>query len=421
MNILALFIGKCLAFLGKLLGRGSSLPGYAARKIAPDFLSAFHLPPKIIMVTGTNGKTSVTKYISEFYKDAGLSVVTNEDGANIVQGIATSLIKKATMDFVVQGDVCVLEVDEGFLGTISKEIVPQVLILTNLFEDQLDRFGSAKQLAEKMASSLPENTVLYLNGNDPISVYFGELVPNKKVYYGLLDAEAGTYKSANCPKCGEVLNYSGHFYDHLGTFHCACGFKHPLLDYKAEQIQGASFLLRQEAYEAPDSPLYMIYNSLAALSYALDAGLRPERLKKVLREVVVGKGRKEKVLFNGKEGFLNLVKNPAGANLTLDLIQKEKEAYQLYFAVNNRYADGLDTEWFKEIAFEILEATPIKGIYLCGEAADALAKVIIKKLPSVPLKKGEGENVISQMKETGLKSYFLSNYTMLAKTKELLK
>ena len=174
MNSLALFIGKCLAFLGKLLGRGSSLPGYAARKIAPDFLSAFHLPPKIIMVTGTNGKTSVTKYISEFYKDAGLSVVTNEDGANIVQGIATSLIKKATMAFVVQGDVCVLEVDEGFLGTISKEIVPQVLILTNLFEDQLDRFGSAKQLAEKMASSLPESIVLYLNGNDPISVYFGD-------------------------------------------------------------------------------------------------------------------------------------------------------------------------------------------------------------------------------------------------------
>lgn len=421
MDKLALLVGKLTLALGGLIGKGSGLPGSLALKLSPNLLSHMTLPKKVIMVTGTNGKTSVTKYLVDFFRGDGKDVVTNDNGANVLIGIASTIIKNADFSLNVAGDVLILEVDEGNLATIGKIVHPNTVVITNLFQDQVDRFGSAEILAARLAKSIPEGTRVYINGDDPMASYVGSLIKNDCIYFGVDEADAGGAVAVNCPKCGIELNYDRNVYDHLGDFNCECGYGHPEIKYLAREISGKKFTLGCDCFEAPEDAIYMIYNSAAALSVALEEGLDAEMLKEKISNAKVGQGRLEKFMLNGGEAFVNLVKNPSGANLSIDLIAREEEAFNLLFAVNNREADGVDTGWLESVLFENLGNTKLKTIYLCGEARDASEEAVKEKLPQVNIIKCGADEATEAMVKSGLRGYFLGNYTALASVKKALK
>lgn len=420
MNRLALVIGKFVSLIGEVIGKGSGLPGQIALKISPKLLKSIEVPKKVIMVTGTNGKTSVTKYVTEFYKSAGKTVVTNSNGANVLIGIATTLVKNSTFGLKVPGDVLVLEVDEGNLPIICKTIVPEKIIVTNLFQDQVDRFGSAKALAEKMAGGIPNESEIFYNGDDPMVSYFASLLDNSKYSFGLALTNGGASVDVDCPKCGKPLEYKARVYDHLGEFDCQCGYAHEHIDFCADNVNGREFTLSGFDFQAPEDAIYMIYNSTAALSVALSDGLEFPILRQTLRDIRVGQGRLEKFEFNGEESFLNLIKNPAGANLSIDLMRRGDHEYNLLIAVNNREADGVDTSWLDQVAFSSLMSTGLKAVYVSGEAANQLKEAVRKQLPNVEISIGQPQEHLKKMEDSGIGGYFLGNYTALASVKKAL-
>ncbi len=418
--MIAITIGKLFSHLSKIKGGGSSLPGYMARKITPDILKKMELPKNIIMITGTNGKTSATHYITGILRNSGMKVLTNDTGANMIQGISTSIITKASSSGKIDADALVLEVDEAHLKLISEEIKPTSLVITNLFADQADRFGSPKELAELIAKTIPADTKVYLNGDDPVLCYLASIINNEKHYYGLETSWSGVSVEEKCPKCQKTLAYTSRVYDHLGKFACECGFTSPELNTVAQSEKVGEFSINGEKYTTPEDAIYFIYNSLASLALCLDMGISHKDARQVIETSLVGNGRLEELSFNGKKTFLNLVKNPAGANLSLEIISRESETYNLFFGANNEPADGTDGSWVESIAFDVLKESKLNTIYLAGAIQDELERAIKKHLPEVKIIKGDAKAMVEEMKKAGEKSYFLANFTMLAPMRKIL-
>lgn len=421
MNKLTLGISKLALKVASIVGKGSGSPGQLALKISPNLLHDFNIPEKVIMVTGTNGKTSVTKYIADFYRACGYEVITNDNGANVYIGIATTLIKHSDFSMKVAGDVLVLEVDEGNLGKVSEAIRPDKIVITNLFQDQVDRFGCAKELAEKMAKNFPNESKIFVNGDDPMVNYLASLVDNEKIYYSVDCIDAGYFVDVSCPKCGKQLEYSKRVYDHLGIFNCKCGYKHQMPNFVAKNINGRNFTIGKKKYKAPEDVIYMVYNSVAALAVGISDKLSEDKMYEILANIKVGNGRLQKFKFNGYDSFINLVKNPAGANLSIDLIRKSKVPYNILIGVNRNEADGLDDSWIESILFEHLVSSPLNAIYLLGQSADLLEKTIVERLPGHKVIKGNINSLVSKMELDGKAGYFLANYTMLASVREVLE
>lgn len=423
MKFLPLIAGKTIIKLGKVMGgRGSAAPGSMALKLNKRLPSKFTLPQKIIMVTGTNGKTSVTKFIHEMFEKSGFKSITNDTGANMFIGIVTTLIKNSDMHMHVNGDVLVLEVDELHLKRACEDIPPTDLVITNLFDDQVDRLGGPDNLAKRMAKFIPSDTTLYLNGNDPYVTQISELTGNKTIFFGVdpeCMAESKSDKHIKCPKCQKNLDYNGIVYDHLGKYSCSCGFKSPNLDYAIKKIDGRNFTLNEMDFQSPISPIYAIYNSSASLSVCIQAGLNQEKLSSILSSIDVGNGRLERFKFNGKDAFVNLVKNPVGFNLTLNLIKEEscENPYNIFIGTNNEEADGVDTSWYYSIDFPVLKDNIPKNVFVDGKSSAVMADAIKSALPNVNISQcSVSEIVPTLIHETDIPCYFLSNFTMLKST-----
>ena len=235
MNIkksIAILSAKSAIILGKLLGKkGSSAPGSLAMKIYPDILKELscQIKEKIICVCGTNGKTTSTNLIYSLLTNAGKSVVCNNVGANMLPGIACAFIKNAGITGVLEADYAVLECDEASLRHIAKHISIDKVLVTNLFRDQLDRYGEIELTAGLLdeAFGIIDGVQLILNADDPISSYFGKKY--NSVYYGInypkeshsKDIKEGKY----CPECKGELEYSEHYYSQMGIYKCSeCDF-----------------------------------------------------------------------------------------------------------------------------------------------------------------------------------------------------
>lgn len=422
MKTLALIVGKLLAKIGQAFHRGSSLPGKLALKIDPDLISKLTPPSQVIMVTGTNGKTSTTRYLASFFSRAGMEVVSNAEGANMPQGIASTLVRDANLAGRSQSDLAILEVDEGWLGQIAMDYPPDILVLTNLFKDQVDRFGSPALLANEMAPGIPEETELFVNGDDPILVGMAASMPNPKLYYGLSPLREGTGKAETCPNCGQPLFYSHYAYDHLGSFSCSCGFSQPQPDVLAYEEEDGSLDIEGNRYIPPARPLYSAYNCLAAVSVALEEGLDPTTIQNALKNTDDQYGRMEEFRFNAKPSFLNLVKNPAGANASFDYILNMvgNDPFDLYFAANNAPADGRDSSWIKELEFEKFKRTSLRAIFIAGSLTPQLRASLKAKLPSTPIKRGRTETILAELFVRGNQTFFLANFTALPPIRKAL-
>lgn len=420
MSYFALLIGKLLRFCLNVFGRGSSLPGKIALKIDENILSKFDFPSLVIFVTGTNGKTSTTHYLSNILSEAQYKTMTNLAGANLVQGIVTQALEYSSFNFTIQADAVVLEVDEATLPNIIEDIKPSHILMLNLFPDQEDRFGSVEELAIKLNKALVTDSKLILNANDPRLAWIGESHPELAITYYGVDKISLIQPSHSilCPNCQQELSYQWQHYEHLGYYSCSsCGFKTPFVQYMARKVDlnQQVFDLDDFSYPIPQATSYTLFNVLAAVSLALDLEIKEETIHSAIEGTEIVRGRNEKIEFADKKIAVNLAKNPAGMNQSIsNLLSQETENYNLMLAINNQAADGVSIAWLKDCDFTRLLETPLQHIYLSGSVRKDLYQILLNQgIPKNKLSIEEIASGLDKLTTHPENAYIIANYTSL--------
>src|SRR5579871_2749074 len=248
---LAISAGKLAGASGRFfrIGGGTSLPGMIARRIDPNVLKSVvgASKAKKIVITGSNGKTTTARMTAAIADASGQRVSQNRTGSNMLQGVTSVAVNFADVFGRLDSDVLLFEIDEGTIPLAVPEIQPDVVVITNIFRDQLDRYGELYSVANAlngMLESLPETSTILLNGNDPQVANFGQNAMAKRLFFGLEAKGIGTpvpEQSADiirCIICQEDLQYEVAYMSHLGLYRCPnCGYTLPRLDFAATSIQ----------------------------------------------------------------------------------------------------------------------------------------------------------------------------------------
>ena len=363
MSFLSILSAKLSSSLLSLAGRGGSMPGSIALKIDPNSLSKLKFNGPVILVTGTNGKTSTANMISSMFEQAGKKVVTNRKGDNLKAGITTALLKAANTGGKVDADVVVLEVDELNIRHVLPYLPVSALVVTNFFRDQLDRAREMEQLIESIEGVLPDyQGLLILNGNDPNTVRLPLKAPKAKASYFGLDENRYSQKETSeasegkfCPKCGSRLEYDYYQYSHIGKFHCPnCDFKTPELDasVKNPDLEKQTFEFEEKEYRSPYEGMYSMYNFAAVLAVMKQFDLPEVAFEKMLASAPHPAGRNERFHKGHQEVVLNLVKNPTGANEVMKVIERDPQKKAVVIVLNDHEQDGTDVSWIYDTHFE---------------------------------------------------------------------
>ena len=347
----------------------TSLPGMIGLKICPDFLSFVQKYAKkgIINVTGTNGKTTTAGLFAHILSEAGSKVLHNEKGANMLTGIVSALL--GGVGFLKENDFFVLESDEAYLTKLYDNLQADYLLVTNLFRDQLDRYGELDTTFKKIQEAISKNKKLkvVLNADDPMVALMGQ--ENERIFFGFdniefmfdtVDAKAPA-EAVDCINCGNSLVYKNRFYAHLGSYECSCGYKRPELKYNAKaqiyldySVINLDYDGKNKSFRVSLPGLYNVYNALAAISMSLELGISSEIIQKGLDTYQSVFGRAERLEIKGKKVFVQLIKNPVGASEVLRIIGDSKKS-KLLVLLNDNYADGRDVSWIWDANFELLK------------------------------------------------------------------
>ncbi|MDO5026415.1 MAG: MurT ligase domain-containing protein [Tissierellia bacterium] len=430
-------IAKFIRFSLRLTNhKATSLPGLIAYKLDKNILEELSKNTKFIFVTGTNGKTMTTHFLTNILKGYYSDVFTNESGSNMIQGIITSLLDNPSD----KETVAVLEVDEANLVRIGNFLKADYVVFTNIFRDQMDRFGEIYNIFDKLIQGMETNSQakIIANGDLPIFAY-EQMDKYDKAYFAIrrseqmeddyiLEAESNS-DGILCPSCNSVLKYKQVNYSSLGDFTCpSCSFSSKPISYKIDNILSleanySKFAMNDEEYEINIGGLYNIYNALAAISVAKELGLSYDLIYEGLASQKNVFGRQESIEVSGKELIINLVKNPTGLNQIIDLMLLEEEEITLICLLNDNYADGRDVSWIYDSAYERLQELDIKDVYVSGIRADDMKKRLeIAEIHDGEIKKFDYENQIMQVikKSRSRKIYVLSTYTAMLRLREVL-
>ena len=375
---LAIAAGKSSKWLLQTLTKGgSSLPGKIALAIDPNILAEIADDYEVIVVTGTNGKTLTTALIVNILQEAYGYIVTNPTGANLKQGIVATFLeaknKKQGRKFAV------LEIDEATLSQVTEFIKPSLVVLTNIFRDQLDRYGEIYTTYNMIKAGLAKapNTKLILNGDMPL--FNDESLDYPIEYYGFEFDQTGALDpdtSADgiiCPNCQHVIKYNYITYSNQGSYYCTnCGFKRPTLNYRLTSIdqlteKSATFTIEGETYSIPIGGVYNIYNALAAIAVAKHYGIDNATIHRGLENHQNVFGRQEEIKIGDKTATIMLVKNPVGLNQVIDTMLKAPYDYTLIHLLNDNYADGIDVSWIWDGHYEKLPQEQIKQVITGGK------------------------------------------------------
>lgn len=373
------------------LSSGTSIIGRIVLKLCPDFLNECNKYIKTkINVTGTNGKTTTSGLISHLIKESGHSVINNAMGANMLTGVVNAL--SVSLNPFKGADFSVIESDEAYLSKIYEKLDADYLIATNLFRDQLDRYGelaTTKKLIQDGINKRPGLTLL-LNADDPLVASFEG---QNKIFYGVenvyysdesLKSKSHIEEAFSCP-CGKSLKYEKKFFAQQGHYYCDCGFRRPEPKYKADVTLYKDYsILKINGinYEIPLVGLFNAYNALAAIALALELGIKD--IEKNLNSFKVAFGRSETKYLNGKRALIQLIKNPIGANEVLKTVDKNSN---ILIIINDNYADGRDVSWLWDANFEELRGNKYE-IAVSGIRANDMALRLkyagIEKIKIIP-------------------------------------
>lgn len=384
MSKLSILAARTSYALLSLAGRGGSLPGSIALKLDPNSLSRLHFHGPVILVTGTNGKTSTANMISSLFEKAGKKVVTNRKGDNLKAGITTALLQNANLDGEVDADVTVLEVDELNIRHVLPYLPVSTLVVNNFFRDQLDRAREMEQLIESIENVLPEyKGTLVLNGNDPNTTRLALKAPRAKASYFGIGPNQYSFKTAKeasegkfCPVCGSKLEYDYYQYSHIGKFHCPnCGFQTPELDVELDHIDlnRQTFTFDEHKYQGPYEGMYSMYNYAAVLAVLKQYNLPERAFEKMLKDAPHPAGRNERFHSGSKQVILNLVKNPTGANEVMKVIERDGTKKAVVIVLNDHEQDGTDVSWIYDTQFEKFMNRQTECVICSGTRAGDMA------------------------------------------------
>ena len=387
-KFLAIVLCKLGRFAGKLVGKGSSLPGKLALKVCPDILSRVRLPGRIIAVTGSNGKTSTVEMIAAILRAEGKRVIYNEEGSNQIEGVATLILTSATLGGSVRADVLLLESDERYARHTFRYFHPTEFVITNLYRDQLTRNGHPEWVYDAILPAIHPETELILNADDPLSSCFAR--GHEKVrWFGLdrcagdLDAPSGVYRDgAYCPVCHAAMEYDYVHYNHIGAYRCTkCGHRKPATDYTvtaADLEKGVLTIDGAVTVELAFRSIYNVYNILAAYAVCRRAGAAAETAAGVLSRYLLKNGRMQTFRLGARHGTLLTSKheNSIAYDTNLRYIAASGEdcaVLVIVDAVSRKYFTS-ETSWLWDIDFGQLEAPHVKEIVLSGRYCNDLAE-----------------------------------------------
>lgn len=429
-------------------GGGTAAPGLVAERIDPGLLTKLsgQLSQGAMIVAGTNGKTTTTRMIADIVQANGWKTVHNRSGSNLVRGVVAAFVDHSSVTGRIGADVGVIEGDEAALPELIKRIQPRVILLNNLFRDQLDRYGELDSIAKswrKVLQDLPESTTVIVNADDPTLVAVTDDIAARRVYIGLdeekhrLESLPHAADAAVCRVCGADLEYRALYLSHLGDWYCTgCGRVRPVLDMRAGSISlngdvnlDATFsdASGDHAVSVGVPGLYNAYNALAAAALAREFGIGWDVISQTLAEFQSAFGRIERFSHKGREFTMALVKNPTGFNEVLRMLTAENGTLEhpTMISINDLDADGRDVSWLWDVDFELL-AEGTGHLYTTGLRGDDMANRL--KYADVPEDRirPQGQDVTAafdvfvESVPEGESAYILPSYTsMLALRKSL--
>lgn len=385
--IFTIIVCKLLRLFGKLVGKGSSLPGQIALKICPDILSRIELPEYIIAVTGSNGKTSTVEMIAHILTQNGKSVSWNREGSNQIEGVTTLVLSSCTLGKKVKSDILLIESDERFARYTFKYIKPTHYVITNLYRDQLTRNGHPEWVFDALKDSIYPETQLILNADDPLVSLFGWGKENV-VWFGAdkLSTDTETLESvyndgAYCPHCKSRMTYSTHHYNHIGHYSCtSCGYHRHDTQYTVTAVDldnGIAELDGKYRISLALKSLYNIYNILAAYTAASIVGIDGQKIAADMSDYVMKNGRVITFELGKRKGTLLTSKheNSISYDQSLRVATQCKDGCDVMIivdAVSRKYFTS-DVSWLWDIDFEMLKSENIREIVLSGTYCNDVA------------------------------------------------
>jgi lipid II isoglutaminyl synthase (glutamine-hydrolysing) len=422
-------------------GGGTTLPGRVLLRLSPDAIARLgsRLGEGSTIVSATNGKTTTASMISAALAAAGRHPVHNRAGSNMTWGVATALLEQS-------GDEGLFEVDEAWLPKVAAQLDPGLIVLGNLFRDQLDRYGELERLADEWADLVEARagrTRFVLCADDPLVADLGrdrEEQPRPGVtYFGIEDPRHAlpqlqhAHDAKHCRRCGHPYAYERAFVGHLGHYSCPnCGAKRPQPDVAATEIELHGMRGSRLAVRTPQGPmdlelplpgLYNAYNALAAIAATLQLGVEPELVRTGLESVQAVFGRVETIEVDGKPVSILLIKNPAGANEVLRTLRLESDGgLDLWIALNDRIADGRDVSWVWDADFELLAGAARRVTCSGTRAAEMALRLKYAGWPpaSIAIEDGIGESIQRAVAQTDRHLFALPTYTALLELRTLL-
>jgi lipid II isoglutaminyl synthase (glutamine-hydrolysing) len=373
-------------------GGGTTLPGRVLLRLEPEAIARLGagLDGGTTIVSATNGKTTTAGMIAGILAADGRHPVHNRAGSNMTWGVATALLEQ-------RGQEGLFEVDEAWLPRVTEQLDPSLIVLGNLFRDQLDRYGEMEALADEWAKTVAArtgHTRFVLNADDPLIADLGRDPEGARregvLYFGIEDPAQAlpelqhAFDAKHCRRCGHPYTYERAFVGHLGHYSCPnCGAERPSPEVAATEIElrgmdGSRSRVRTPEGEIdldlPLPGLYNVYNALAAIATGLRLGVAPERIARALGDMRAAFGRVETISVEGKPVSILLIKNPAGANEVLRTLRLESEGGEidLWIALNDRIADGRDVSWIWDADFELL-AGGVRRVVCAGTRAPEMA------------------------------------------------
>ena len=364
---LAILLCKLSRAALRILGRGgTALPGSLALKLCPDIVARLSRGVRTVMVTGTNGKTTTCRMIEQMLLDAKIDCMANRSGSNLERGIAADLCANASLTGRPKKRTAVIECDEAAFKRVCGEINPEVVVVTNIFRDQLDRYGEVTHTLESIRIGLEsaQRATVCLDADDSLVASLAPDAPDRVRFFGI-DAALGQGSeisdASRCIVCGAEYEYDFHTFAHLGGFKCPkCGYSRTEPDVAVAGVDtlgpdGSVFEIRVdgEYYTAALSlpAAYNLYNAAAAVAAATALGVGAEGALKSLSHIESGFGRMERFELGKAKVTMVLVKNPAGCDRAIDYLAGQNFGTAV-FCLNDGQADGTDVSWIWDAGFE---------------------------------------------------------------------
>lgn len=415
-----------------LTGRGGSLPGSLALKMDPHFIEKFIMPKTVVLVTGTNGKTTTSNLIAQSLRQSGMNVLNNRRGDNLNVGIATLLASGSDSSYHVKADACVIEVDELTLYRQFHNLHPTHLVITNFFRDQLDRAGEMETIIRKIQEVTEDfEGDIILNGDDPNSLRIADTAKKARIHLFSVGKNPVSQKTTDeasegkfCPRCGTPLIYDYYQYSHIGRFHCpkdGFGVIQPDIQVTACDYDNGTFTAENRTFHSFINSIYAIYNCASVLTLLKTMGIDYENANTVFSTFEMKEGRNE-VFHLSCDCVINLVKNPTGTNEVLKAILSDHEEKNICIFLNDNDQDGHDVSWIWDAHFERLNVPEVKTIVCSGTRAyDMALRLKYEGLEDRIIVIEDAEKAIAWLDQAHMKSHVIATYTALHSTRAILR